>query len=293
MKPSTKAISLLILLTILFQSCDRKKAQACDLFDATIEQVGNNVLKADASFGVPPYTYVWSTSSQQDEITVDSSGEYSVQITDAAGCVALEFFDYTYEAGCGVFSVTDADDNVYNVISIGSQCWMQENLRVTSGIAEVNDIPAWEILTTPAWCYYQNSSANLLTYGLLYNWAAINQGNLCPNDWHMATLDDWNTLINYLGGQSFAGGPMKSITGWEVPNAGATNSSGFTAFGSGYCGTNGAFWDEMKLAAFWTATEYDLDATQAWAVTLSYQYTLASAGWSPKNSGYSCRCVKD
>ena len=32
---------------------------------------------------------------------------------------------------CGTSTVSDADNNIYNTVQIGSQCWMKENLRTT------------------------------------------------------------------------------------------------------------------------------------------------------------------
>jgi hypothetical protein len=59
-------------------------------------------------------------------------------------------------------TVTDIDGNTYNTVTIGSQVWMAENLKVThfrNGDAipmELNGM-AWDALTTPAYCKYDNS----------------------------------------------------------------------------------------------------------------------------------------
>ncbi len=49
--------------------------------------------------------------------------------------------------------------------------------------------------------------------------------------WHLPTSGEWNILIDFLGGDSIAGGKMKETgtTHWNSPNTGATNESGFTA----------------------------------------------------------------
>ncbi len=60
-------------------------------------------------------------------------------------------------------TVTDVDGNVYNVVIIGQQGWMKENLKVThyrdgAEIPNVTGTTEWASLTTPAWAEYNNSA---------------------------------------------------------------------------------------------------------------------------------------
>ena len=64
---------------------------------------------------------------------------------------------------------------------------------------------------------------------------------ICPAGWHLPTDAEWTILTTFLGGESIAGGKMKTTgtieagTGlWYAPNTGATNSSGFSALPGGY-----------------------------------------------------------
>ena len=51
-----------------------------------------------------------------------------------------------------------------------------------------------------AYCWYDNDQAQYAdTYGALYNWYAIETGNLCPDGWHVPTHEEWKTLEIYLG----------------------------------------------------------------------------------------------
>src|SRR5574344_1392260 len=86
-------------------------------------------------------------------------------------------------------TVTDIDGNVYHTITIGTQTWMVENLKVSkyndgTAIPNVTDATAWAALTTGAYCDYNNDVANGTKYGHLYNWYAVNTGKLAPSGWH-------------------------------------------------------------------------------------------------------------
>src|SRR5512135_2597471 len=73
-------------------------------------------------------------------------------------------------------TATDTTKNINNTITIGTQVWMAENLKVTKfrdgdPIPNVTDSAAWSNLTTPAYCWYNNDEGTYRdTYGALYNW---------------------------------------------------------------------------------------------------------------------------
>ena len=59
----------------------------------------------------------------------------------------------------------------------------------------------WNSQTSAAYCWYNNDQVTYKTdYGALYNWYAAYNDKLCPTGWHVPSLDEWNILINYLGG---------------------------------------------------------------------------------------------
>lgn len=138
-------------------------------------------------------------------------------------------------------TVTDYDGNVYQTVLIGDQCWMMENLKVThyrngDPIPHVTDGVTWGNLTSGAYCNYNNDEGNVATYGRLYNWYAVDDSrNIAPAGWHVPSDAEWQTLVDYLGGDAVAGGKMKEAgtTHWASPNTGATNESGFTALPGG------------------------------------------------------------
>ena len=199
----------------------------------------------------------------------------------------------------GIESVSDIDGNTYNAIKIGKQVWIAENLKTTryndgTAIPLVTDNTAWSNLTTPGYCWYDNDSATYgQTYGALYNWYTVNNGNLCPTGWHVPTDADWTILITYLGGESDAARKLKETgtTHWPSPNTEATNETRFTALPGGWHHSDGT-WSYIGSAGnWWSATEESTtDAYQRLIVNNNYYVFRGSIN---KQFGLSVRCVRD
>lgn len=195
-------------------------------------------------------------------------------------------------------TVTDIDGNVYQIVKIGDQWWMAENLKVThyrngDVIPNVTDNAEWYNLTTSAYCIYDNNSANVETYGCLYNWYAVaDSRNIAPSGWHVPSDAEWTTLADYLGGVSAAGGKMKE-TGtehWASPNSGAINECGFSALPGGY--RSRATIQMGEYAYFWSYPEGD--NLGAWYRFLYFNNSEFGRLFSSyKLYGFSIRLVKD
>ena len=210
--------------------------------------------------------------------------------------------------------LTDIDGNIYNSVTIGTQVWMVENLKTTkyndgTSIPLVSDNTAWYDLTTPGYCFYNNDAANKNTYGVLYNWYAVNTGKLAPIGWHVPTDAEWNTLKNYLiaNGYNYDGTTtgdkiaksLAATTLWKShTTVGAigndltkNNTSGFAGLPGGLRGNIGAF-SSIGYYGFWlSSTQYSAD--NAWARDLDYYGSSVGRGNYGKQYGFSVRCVKD
>lgn len=183
-------------------------------------------------------------------------------------------------------------------VTIGTQVWMTKNLSVSKyrngdTIPKVTNATQWKNLTTGAWCYYANKSVNGTIAGKLYNWYAVNDTRgLAPLGWHIPSNTEWNTLATYLGGETIAGGKMKSTTMWDAPNFGATNSSGFTALAGGYRHQYGPYY-------YWGSYCYWWSADQVAGTSTAFYYTLFSGSediqydGENKGKGFSVRCIKN
>lgn len=196
-------------------------------------------------------------------------------------------------------SFTDIDGNRYDVVQIGEQFWMKQNLN-TSHYRNGDPIPQvtslkWATLTTGAWCYFVNKTENGVTYGKLYNWYAVNDPRgLAPTGWHIPSYGEWTLLENTLGGSSVTGGKMKEKgrTHWRTPNNKATDKSGFTGLPGGCRGEDGNFYDgEGRLGGWWSSTEYS--SIDAYKCLLGFSSSHLSRGSFRKSVGLSVRCIKD
>ena len=191
-------------------------------------------------------------------------------------------------------TVTDYDGNIYEIITIGDQVWLKENLK---SLHYCDGTPIPDVVA------YNNNDSLGTIYGLLYTWDVAMNGStepgaqgVCPCDWHLPTDEEWTILENYLGGSSVAGGKMKEagIEHWLSPNTGATNSSGFTGLPAGEFDayfTPNKFWLLHTAAVFWTSSQTNsLQATERY---LSHNdAACGSLAWY-KVMKYSIRCIKD
>ena len=163
-------------------------------------------------------------------------------------------------------------------------------LRDGTPIPEVTSNSAWAALTTPAWCYYNNDPANGSIYGKLYNWYAVSHPLFAPVGYRVPTDSDWTNLVNCLGGESVAGGKMKSTSLWNAPNTGATNESLFNGFPGGRRSFDGPFYGIGDNGSWWSSTEFN--TYDAWFRYLYYDNGAVSRANFDKASGYSVRLIK-
>jgi len=140
----------------------------------------------------------------------------------------------------------------------------------------------------------QNRMSLFGGYGRLYNWFAVNAGNLAISGWRIPTKDDLDTLSTYLSGDSVSGGKLKEtgLVHWETPNTSATDEIGFSMFGSGLRShTNGLFSLLKQSGILWSSTSYTSDL--AYNRLLSNTNNDFTSTTTDKNSGLSIRCVRN
>ena len=213
-------------------------------------------------------------------------------------------------------TVTDIDGNVYSTVTLGTQVWMKENLKVIhyrngDAIPNLTDTTAWSIITTGAYCDFRNIPSNSIINGKLYNWFAVSDSrNIAPLGWHVPTETEWMVLQNYLIGNGYnydgtttgnkIAKSMASKTGWHIDYTSGTvgtdtlsnNSSGFSGFPACYRFSNGHFEGDILSGTCWW-TNSNFNSLEAYYYGLNYNFEYLFNYSISNNCGFSVRCIKD
>jgi len=280
-----------------------------------IDFIGNDA--TDASLPQKNRSYVPQTGTITTMLYAEGdrllykglSGNYCTIVTDVptqSKTIAFTFVD-----------CTDADDNHYPVVQIGTQIWMAENLKTTkyrNGESIGTTTPARKDISGESVPKYQwafnGDESNADKYGRLYTWYALNDSRIiAPAGWHVASDVEWTNLESYLTGKGYIydgtiteneiAKSLAATTDWRLYSGTGTigndltknNSSGFTALPGGYRSYYGVFYNVVTSGYWWSSTDYD--TTNAWIrLMYSYSYFLFRLGGTMSN-GMSVRCVRD
>ena len=191
--------------------------------------------------------------------------------------------------------VEDIDGNSYQIIQIGEQVWMSENLR-TMHYRNGEEIPsslgrkAWKTRREGMRCAYDDDDANSKQYGQLYNWYAVKDDRgLCPSGWHVPSIEEWGILEQTLGHFSFdwegrrgRHGVLMKSNAWN-----GNNSSGFSGLPGGGRDSAGYFRSLHKRGYWWSSSDY------AYYLALYDDGNYVGRGYYDKRGGFSVRCVRD
>lgn len=203
-----------------------------------------------------------------------------------------------FEEGKGI--VKDIDGNKYHTVTIGTQVWMAENLKVThyqngESIQYIAAGDNWSNFNSGAYCENIAKIDAVKTYGLLYNWYAVNdERKLAPKGWHIPTDQDWTILLS-ITDRNNVGGELKE-TGyehWASPNTEANNKTGFTALPGGYREDDRSYPQEGLTGVWWCSAENSIYNVSLKGVQHSSGSLLSKDKEVNKHLGLSVRCIRD
>lgn len=187
-------------------------------------------------------------------------------------------------------TITDSrDGKKYEVVKIGNQWWMAENLDyvLDSSFCYNDELDSCEIYgRLYTWDVAMNLDRRYLTDNAFYyeQVDSVHQG-ICPDNWHIPTKSEWRKLIEFMefhNGDEGSGASIRTPYGWvtgkgewaddyshKVPVE-SVNRFGFAALPGGARATrslascncysyedsrNNLFCGHAYFSFFWSATE--------------------------------------
>ena len=191
----------------------------------------------------------------------------------------------------------------YNTTSIGAQCWFSENVRYLPEVSPSIEV-SYEMPLAYVYDYEGNqvdeakTTLNYHQFGVLYNFPAVQQWDLCPNGWHVPTDEEWTAMTSSLGSENFAGTMMKANFLWSGTNLnGLTNMSGFSGLPGGIHTQWGGYSHAGNLGYWWSSSDLGggIPVAYAWCRYLS-DFDMSQSvyrDYGNSEDGFSVRCVRD
>ena len=205
--------------------------------------------------GVGTHTVTWTLKDACSEMITSVPQTVNVVLPDCETAVELDGYNYP-------------------VVRVGYDCWFKENVKATTGIADVV-------------AYDNDEASNKDKFGMLYTWhAAVANLNtapesgseeepgsgpssmmpmpippvdatertqgICPEGWAIPTQEDFERLFINAGGDIAYLKDMDPTT-WTTGKCGTAPSTGFNARGAGYyLSSIHDFNDLLSNTRFWT-----------------------------------------
>ncbi len=281
-------------------------------------KVNTNNLPTTVTFEYGTTTEYKSSVSSAEGILEGGKSEVSAVIS---GLKSASFYHFRIKAvnSLGIaygndikFStiLTDIEGNNYNVVNIGSQIWMQENLKTSrynnGNLIVTTFSPALDISNEVNPKYQWDS--NIAGYGRFYTYyAATDDRGVCPTGWHVPTDAEWTDFTDFVSNNGYgwkgnAANIAKSLaatSGWvndtvaaNIGNdQGKNNSTGFNGFGTGGRYSNGVI-GFPRLHGIW-ATSTESSETSSFFRCIGYIPAEVFRGVFKKSYGLSFRCLKN
>ena len=224
--------------------------------------------------------FVFNTTDNKAYIFVSADNQwkevyYGTGIIDPDPCEGFSSF------------VNAFDNKSYNIVSIGTQCWMAENLNSNRGFSY----------------WYGGLETNGDIYGRLYHLTTAL--TVCPSGWHLPTDAEWKTMEMELGmsqteadavdwrGTHNEGEKMKEIgtSHWNSLNN-ATNESGFTGLPGGRRLSTGVY-DRLNSHGYWWSSTEGASSSYAWFRLVRNDIRYVWRETYVTGTYLSVRCVKD
>jgi uncharacterized protein (TIGR02145 family) len=200
---------------------------------------------------------------------------------------------------------TDYEGHVYSTVRLGDQEWMTGNLQ-TIYFSNGNEIKTTyppnlntENEDQPVYQWMSGGYGGFQTQapdGRLYTWYTVTDSrNLCPTGWHVPSIDEWNELLDHLGGDSLTTRDFIWANNyhWDSPaNISATEGS-FCAQTVGFRDVTGGFHHASDYGTYWWSAS-EASPSNGYVIHSGYdEHGRVVQTNKNKKSGFTVRCVKD
>lgn len=199
------------------------------------------------------------------------------------------------------------DMTQYNIVEIGSQTWMAENLRFYPFDAVVEN-PEIGSDVNPHYYVYgfegefsdPESLQAFILSGTLYNWSAGLNGEvgdanpsgvgICPPGWHIPSGEEWQQLIDFVGPE--AGTKLREPIWWQAVSTTGTNEFGFTARPGGIRQNVAPYYQGLGTDGYWITSDV-VSVSEMRVVSISNNQEELVFEEVPKDFAASIRCIRN
>ncbi len=234
------------------------------------------------------------------------------------------------------------DGKDYKLVEIGNQCWFAENLAYLPEVHSASEFSTLGNNLEPSYGVYgydgsdvaeAKNEANYTTYGVLYNWWAVMQGEsscngtgappndkcstpvqgICPDGWHVPSHYEINTLEREVCTSVSCETDFpydESTTGWRGTSEGSKLAGNASLWTDGTLNAHADFgttgFSVLPGGYRWVNGDFDYVSyhTYLWSSTESSSISTWSRYWDysystiyrwerNKKHGFSVRCVRN
>jgi uncharacterized protein (TIGR02145 family)/prepilin-type N-terminal cleavage/methylation domain-containing protein len=271
--------------------------------------------------------YNYSYNSGDERYNIDFCLESSLDNYSSGSKCAIP--EGILNEACEAVSFVCGDDldhqgYSYTTIEIGDQCWFAENLKHLPEVHSNSEFEAQGDNNLPAYGVhdydgnditeakaFESGGVNMYeTYGVLYNWYAVDQGDLCPSGWHVPTDNEFKTLEGEVDSAYEIDSSEWNDTGWRGDDVGSKlagnealwdagvldehanfGDSGFDALPAGSRSSSGDFDYLGGKGPFWLSSGGG--PGNAWRRSLYSDFSSVYRASYDRAFGFSIRCLKD
>ncbi len=229
----------------------------------------------------------WKAPEKVGDFVVEATvSDYQESVVDT---IMISVVD---EPCDGITTITH-EGLTYNIVQIGKQCWMKENLNVGTMINDSVEMSNQD--TLEKYCY-DNLESNCDAYGGLYQLREVMQyttdegaKGICPDGWHLPTFAELQELKLSVDGN---GNSLKSIGQGNGLGAG-NNTSGFSGLLAGLRSEDTNFGNLSDYGLFWSSSNDKFSNDAAYYMYLNSGDNSILFDRGIVLTGISARCLKD